>query len=118
MKPKYILAGDKATQMVITPVGGVAFEDGVASKFTQKQADYFAGKIGYLFSDVIPASEDEVPEDYSLEADAPHKPKLPVLQDKLADIIAFAEEHGVSLEGVNTRAKKPVLEAIYAHLEE
>jgi len=111
---KYILAENLATQTVITSEGDVAFVDGVASEFTEKQADYFTDKGGYLLSDTKEFPEDQ-PEEEIVEADK--APKLPVLQDKLAEIIVFAKEHKVNLEGISLRAKKPLLEAIYTHFE-
>jgi len=115
---KVIIAPNTTTINRVTSEGDVVFENGVADKFTKKQAEFFKGIPGFEVKDsedgIHPDLKDDVVEDLP-ESDVTETPELPTPNDKLKDIIDFANAQGVDIAEVNTNTKKPVLEAIYAH---
>ena len=114
---KYIIAPTNASQAVITPDGeAVVFENGVATEFSDEQEEFFEEQEAYTLSDELVSVEDqEIVED---EPATDEESPLPVLQDKLKDMLAFAELNDVDLADANKRSKQSVLDAIYAHFEE
>lgn len=103
----------------ITTEGTVQFVQGVAENFTKEQADVFNRIPGYevknLKDGIHPDLKDEVVDEVEALSDVTETPELPTPSNKLKDIISFANAQGVNIDEVNISAKKPVLEAIYAH---
>ena len=121
MNKKYVIAPNNVSQAVITPVGVVMFEDGVATDFSDEQAEFFEEQEAYELSDSLEAIEKQTIVENPPAGDEPEQrdsQQLPVLQNRLKAILAFAKANNVDLMGINKRAKKPVLEAIYAQLGE